>query len=139
MKLKNSLEEAIFVLVTFSELEEHATLRSVDLSDKLGVSNTYLKKILRKLVVEEILLSHASKKGGFSLAKPLDEIYLLDVFNAIEGHDSCVDPHHLANKIYQNEATAAHAEENYVRFFRESEAEFKKRLSQYTVQDILSK
>ena len=137
MKLKNSLEEAIFVLVAFSELEESATLRSVDISEKLGVSNTYLKKVLRKLVVENILISHASKRGGFSLAKPLNQIYLLEVFNAIEGHESCVEPHHLANKIYENETTAAHAEENYVRFFRESESEFKKRLSQYTVQDIL--
>ncbi|MFC4335545.1 RrF2 family transcriptional regulator [Salininema proteolyticum] len=45
----------------------------------------YLNKQLQPLAKAGILTSTAGKKGGFRLARPLEEITLMDVVAAIEG------------------------------------------------------
>ena len=50
----------------FSGLEIHSQL----LSERLGTSHSYLKKIIKLLVNEGLITSVPGKFGGFSLAKP---------------------------------------------------------------------
>ena len=44
MKLKNSVEQAICLLIMIAHSDEKAPLKSYNISKSLGVSDSYLKK-----------------------------------------------------------------------------------------------
>ncbi len=50
----------------------------------LEVSDSYLKKTLRKLVRAGLVTSAAGHEGGFALARPADRVTLGDVWRAVE-------------------------------------------------------
>ena len=51
------------------------------------MSDSSLKKILRKLVVANLITSNASKDGGFQLNQSIEDITLKDVIEAISNGD----------------------------------------------------
>ena len=84
MKISKSFEQGIYVLLMLGLQKDNQTVKSNVMSTILQVSDSYLKKILRKLVLAELITSNASKDGGFQLKKSLKQITLYDVYNAIE-------------------------------------------------------
>lgn len=55
------------------------------LADKLGVSQTYLSKMLSKLVKAGLINSVSGANGGYRLKANYQQISFLDVIHAIEG------------------------------------------------------
>ena len=74
MKVKNSVEQAICLLIMIAHSDEGIPLKSYNISESLGVSDSYLKKIIRQLVVAGLISSEAGKKGGVSLKIPPEKI-----------------------------------------------------------------
>lgn len=56
-----------------------------EISDRLGVSEAHLSKVLQRLTRSEILNSSRGPGGGFSLARPDGDITLLDIYESVEG------------------------------------------------------
>lgn len=56
-----------------------------DLAELQGVPVEYLAKIFTKLAKGKLVVASEGVRGGFSLARPADEITLLDIVNAIDG------------------------------------------------------
>ena len=79
MKLSKGWEQAVYVLLMLNLLPEHCVMTSTALSDRLNVSDSYLKKIIKALVKEGLVNSTTGKHGGFSF---------YDIFLAIEGRDT---------------------------------------------------
>jgi len=50
-----------------------------------GLPESYLSKIFQELAKDGLVRSHRGAKGGFSLARPPEEITLRQVIEAIEG------------------------------------------------------
>lgn len=69
MKIKGSLEQAVCILLVIAHTKGHAPVKSYTLSERLGLSDSYLKKIMRQLVVAGLVDSEAGKKGGFVLKR----------------------------------------------------------------------
>lgn len=90
MKLSKHLEEAVYVLLILATQKDQQALKSKTLSNLLEVSDSSLKKVLRQLVVNNLIESTASKDGGFKLKKRINEISLKDVMAAVEGKNSLV-------------------------------------------------
>ncbi|MCM0583127.1 Rrf2 family transcriptional regulator [Weissella diestrammenae] len=104
MKLPKDFEISIFVLIVLATQINHTSIKSTRLSELLLISDSSLKKTLRKLVVAKLIESNASKDGGYTLLKRADEIALADILLAIE--DTPViqfTPSNLANKVFQNQ------------------------------------
>ncbi|MDR0297183.1 MAG: Rrf2 family transcriptional regulator [Streptococcaceae bacterium] len=99
MKLSSGWEQSVYVLLTLSRLPENKTMISIALSERLEVSHSYLKKIIKSLVNEGLLRSVPGKYGGFSLAKPLDAITFYDVFVAVEGRGRIFASQQLLRKF----------------------------------------
>lgn len=85
MQLTKGVEQAICIVVLLATQESSAPLASDEISKRLNVSPSYMKKITRKLVVQGIAVSVSGNNGGVSLAKPVTDITMLDVIEAMEG------------------------------------------------------
>lgn len=133
MKVSKSLEQGIFVLIMLALQKDHKAVKSYVLSKRLDVSDSYLKKILRKLVVAELIQSSASKDGGFQLLKPITEITLYDVYVAIENNDVQNFKSDIARKLFDDEAHVRSSEEKIIAILGNALNEFKK----LKVSDIL--
>lgn len=89
---------------------DHKPLKSSLLASLLDVSDSYLKKILRKLVVGGVVKSEASKDGGFVLARQINTITLFDVYSAVQGIDTDFTLSHLGNQIFDDESHVVESE-----------------------------
>jgi len=57
------------------------------ISKELDIPTPFLAKILQTLARHKILSSIKGPNGGFGIGKPLDEIYLIDIVDIIDGLD----------------------------------------------------
>lgn len=84
------------------------------ISHDLELPMPFLAKILQSLAKKKILLSSKGPNGGFSLARPANEIFLIEVVKAIDGDDvfsRCVLHNDNCKSIDENKvACALHGE-----------------------------
>ncbi|MDN6541808.1 MAG: Rrf2 family transcriptional regulator [Tetragenococcus koreensis] len=137
MRLKKSLEEAVCILLILAKEEGDNAVKSYWISQQLGVSDSYLKKILRKLVLNDVITSTSSKGGGFKLARPIESIYMIDVYYAIEGNNSCVQLRDLANHVFSSSNAAQTVNDNMSELFNESEQSFLNQLANYPLVKLM--
>ncbi|WP_270313822.1 RrF2 family transcriptional regulator [Leuconostoc citreum] len=147
MKMSNAVEQSLVVLVMMALQKDELPIKSYLLSNRLEVSESYLKKTMRKLVVAGIVQAIASKEGGFKLARSIADITLLDVYEAIEGDGSFIHSTQLADRIFLNQASNKPVEDvqqalevavdDVLTVFNDAEADFKKRLQNYTIAKLL--
>ncbi|MHC8314788.1 RrF2 family transcriptional regulator [Pseudomonas sp. LB3P31] len=78
----------IFLVGNRGETRE-ASVR--DLAELQGVPLDYLAKIFTKLAKAQLVVATEGVRGGFKLARPGDEISLLDIVNAIDGQKLIFD------------------------------------------------
>ena len=69
MKINKSVEQATYVLLILALQKKHTPLKSRVLSKTMGVSDSYLKKILMMLKHNELITASASKKVGYQLKR----------------------------------------------------------------------
>ena len=136
MKLKNSVEQAICLLIMIAHSDEKTPLKSYNISKSLGVSDSYLKKIIRQLVVAGLITSEAGKKGGVSLKKSPDKITLLDIFEAIEGKEPFARATGLVERVLLNELKEVKEQKQamILEAFNQAEKSYKEKLKKITLQ-----
>ena len=136
MKIRQSFEQAICILLLIGASE--SPIKSHELSDKLDVSDSYLKKVTRQLVVAGLITSKASKLGGFVLKKRLEDISFFDIFEAIEGKEKFVETTHLVEKVFDPSLKVTETEAVIVDHLNKAEEQYKAKLREITLDHILS-
>lgn len=136
MKLTSGVEQAVCILLMLASQKDELPLKSITLSKRLQVSDSYLKKILRKLVVGGLIDSNASKTGGFTLAKPDESITLLDVFEAIEGSEPFYVPSNLVEKVFLVPETIEKNKNAVMNVLSEAETLFKDSLKKCKLRQL---
>jgi Rrf2 family protein len=76
---------AVRVLADLAEHESGGLVPLRDVSQRQSISVKYLQHIAKLLVDGGILIGVSGKGGGYRLARPADEINLLEVLEAAEG------------------------------------------------------
>jgi DNA-binding IscR family transcriptional regulator len=71
------------------------------LSAALGVSESYLSKIMSKLRQDGIVRAVPGVNGGYELAKPADQITFLEVIQAIEGRQHLFECSNISSQQHQ--------------------------------------
>lgn len=135
MKIRQSFEQAICILLLIGVNESH--IKSHELSEKLNISDSYLKKITRQLVVAGFIESRASKRGGFLLKKELNDITLFDIFEVIEGKESFVETTHLVERVFENSMRIKETEDIILDYLYKAEEQYKDKLKEITLSDIV--
>lgn len=139
MKMSQAVEQSLVVLIMLAVQQDNAPVKSHILSGRLEVSESYFKKTMRKLRIAGIVTAIASKEGGFKLARPLHQITLLDVYEAIEGEDSFIHSTQLADRIFKgSDELVKSGTKEVLAIIYDAEQAFKQKLADYTIADILS-
>lgn len=121
MRIRGSFEQAICIVLLISTSEK--PMKSYELSQRLMVSDSYLKKIMRQLVTHDVVTSIASKNGGFVLTRPCEAITLLDLFNAIEGEEAFAVSTALVDKVFTTQKEVHEKEEQIMAYLNQAEKE----------------
>lgn len=138
MKSKKSLEQGICILLIIAHTPSDQCVTSEYLSHRLSVSDSYLKKITRLLVLEGLIQSNPGKKGGFTMNRKPERISLYDIFHAIEGQDPFVNATGLVEKVFFHNPELAHEREKEVlQIFDHAELLYKDYLKNFTLDQFL--
>ncbi len=85
MRLAEGVEWGVHSCLALSWLEDEAPIPAARLADIHDLPVAYLAKQMQALARAGIVSSTSGARGGFRLARPIREISLLDVVDAIEG------------------------------------------------------
>ena len=102
----------------------------------LDVSDSYLKKVTRQLVVAGLITSKASKLGGFILNKKMNDISFLDIFEAIEGKEKFIETTHLVDKVFDPALNIQHTEDIIIHHLDAAENQYKQKLKEINLGEI---
>ena len=86
MLLSQTAEYALRAMAWLALESPKAPVRAKDLAQSTGLPLPYLSKILRRLVVADLLESQKGQGGGFALARPPREITFEAVLTAIDAY-----------------------------------------------------
>jgi Rrf2 family protein len=82
--ISQTAEYAIRAMSAIATIPPGIKIRAADLGKGTGIPAPYLSKILRRLVLADLLDSQKGQGGGFSLARPAAEIPFIDILNAVD-------------------------------------------------------
>lgn len=137
MIVNRSIEHGVLVVLMLALQEGHRPVSGSALSAALGVSDSYLKKTLRKLVVANVVSSSATREGGFSLARPADEITLGDVYRALDGDTIEFRSASLAYTLFPDQEHTAESSEHLTSALSEAHDAFLATLDGHPITELL--
>ncbi|GGA26884.1 RrF2 family transcriptional regulator [Paenibacillus physcomitrellae] len=85
MQFSKSTDYALHALIHLALSEHEHNIGIKELSATLGVSESYLSKIMSKLRQDGIVRAVPGVKGGYELARPASQVTFLQVIQVIEG------------------------------------------------------
>lgn len=85
MKLTKGFEQAACIIILLATQDPNFPLSAEEIHMRIKGSPTYLRKIIRKLVVSKLVNSVSGNNGGFTLAISAKKINLLQIVEALEG------------------------------------------------------
>ena len=137
MKINRSVEQGVLVLLMLALQTGHEPVTSQVLAQRMGVSDSYLKKTLRKLVVAGLVESQATRGGGFALARPIDEITLADAYRALEGDGFSFRASQQTATLFPDAEHAERSIEVIMSTFEEGYRAFLEKLDERPLSDLL--
>ena len=139
MVVNRCVEQGIYVVLILSLEKDHRPLRSTELSQILSVSDSYLKKILRKLVLAGIITSNSGKDGGFQLARSIEEISIYDIYSALEGEKCELKKSDIGSRIFVYGKEFSKGEEAVISVFEQANAAFCEELRKLRISSLASR
>lgn len=101
-------------------------------------SPTYLKKIMRKLVVGGVIISSSGNSGGFRLAREPEDITILQVVTAVEGEIHTYPNNGLLDLVFSDfKPIATEGNNAVIAAFETADQLWKQSLDRVTVYDLL--
>lgn len=137
MKIRSGMEQGICVVLILSRLPKEATLTSEVISERLDVSHSYLKKLMKVLVHEGLINSSTGKKGGFYLAKPIEKINLYDIFTATEGRGSIFCGQDLISNVIDGDKREENSECAITKIMGQVENKWKESLKEISLDTVM--
>lgn len=98
--ISQTIEYALRAMTYLASLEHGVSVNSQTIADRTKVPQGYLSKILRDLVVAELITSWRGPNGGFRLTNRGGRITIFDIVNAVDPIQRITrcplgNPHHM--------------------------------------------
>ncbi|MGY3765613.1 RrF2 family transcriptional regulator [Vagococcus vulneris] len=140
MKLTNATEQALAIMAMLATQTKDIPASSRAIYEKLTVSPSYVKKLLRKLVVSKIISGVSGANGGFYIERNLEEISLLEIVESIEGPFRSFPHVGVLEQAFSDFTDIAESSENVIEsFFSQADKAWDAALQDITVKDILDR
>ena len=85
MRLTHLADYAVVLMTAAARRDASARLTATELSDDTGVPLPTAQKLMQQLAAHGLLVGHRGQGGGYALARPVNEISLADIVEAVEG------------------------------------------------------
>jgi Rrf2 family protein len=85
MKLTRASSYALHAVVHMASQKKNDPLASHLIAQARGIPDRFLLKVLKPLVSAQVLHSVKGPNGGYRLAKPANEITMLEILEAVDG------------------------------------------------------
>lgn len=85
MRLTHLADYAVVLMTAAARRDAGARLSATDLAQDTGVPLPTTQKLMQQLAAHGLLVGHRGAGGGYALARPVDEISLADIVEAVEG------------------------------------------------------
>lgn len=109
MQFSKSTDYALHALLQLGLSKCRHNVGIKELSAALGVSESYLSKIMSKLRQDGIVRAVPGVNGGYELARPAEQITFLDVIQVIEGRQQlfeCSNANSQQHRLLAEEGAA---------------------------------
>ena len=101
MRISAVEEYGLRCLLTLARQGRDGQLSIADIAEREGLSVPYASKLLALLRKEGLVVAERGRGGGFSVARPADEISMYEVITALGG--PLIDPNHCTKFSGQQE------------------------------------
>ncbi len=104
MKFSTKARYGMRALIDIAIHQKEGPVRLGDVAQRQEVSEKYLEHLFRQLKSVGLVRSVRGAKGGYCLARPPEEITLLEIINALEGTVTpvnCVDDEQICSRTPQ--------------------------------------
>jgi Rrf2 family protein len=98
MKLTRATSYALHALVHMAIQKKNDPMASHLIAQARGIPDRFLLKVLKPLVTAQVLQSVKGPNGGYRLAKPANEITMLEILEAVDGPIRGAAPFNLNEK-----------------------------------------
>ncbi|MCS6806643.1 MAG: Rrf2 family transcriptional regulator [Acidobacteriota bacterium] len=85
MQLTRAADYGVRVMIHLASLPKGARVKRDELAEAAGVPESFMSKVLQRLVRARLIFSRRGTQGGFQLGVASENVSLLDVVEAIEG------------------------------------------------------
>jgi Rrf2 family protein len=106
MRISAKVDYAVRAMAELAAAPAGTLVRAEDVATAHDVPVAFLLTILNDLRTANLVRGHRGRSGGYSLARPADEITLADVVRAIEGPLARVRDAGIGDLRYTGPATA---------------------------------
>lgn len=91
LRITKITDYGFLLLAHMAGTDEEGLYNAKDLTNTSGLALPTVSKVLKILTQGGILKSHQGSKGGYSLARPADQITAAEVIQAVEGPVAITD------------------------------------------------
>ena len=85
MRLTHLADYAVVMMTAAARRSGDARLSATELADETGVPLPTAQKLMQRLAAHGLLVGQRGAGGGYALARPVTEISLADIVEAVEG------------------------------------------------------
>ena len=85
MQITRQADYALRAMLYLSRLDANIRAATSQIADEQQIPPSFLAKIISQLSIAGLIITSRGARGGVSLARPAEEITLLDVVEAIDG------------------------------------------------------
>jgi Rrf2 family protein len=85
MKLTRASSYALHAVAYMANQKKDVPTASHIIAEKRGIPERFLLKVLKPLVSARVLFSVKGPNGGYRLARPANEITILEILEAVDG------------------------------------------------------
>ena len=85
MRLTHLADYAVVMMTAAARRDVASRLSATELADETGVPLPTAQKLMQRLAAHGLLVGQRGAGGGYALARPVSEISLADIVEAVEG------------------------------------------------------
>ncbi|GEK28003.1 Rrf2 family transcriptional regulator [Furfurilactobacillus siliginis] len=138
MQLTRGFEQAACILALLATQNNQVPISAEVIHTRIGGSQTYLRKLIRKLVVAGLVRSVSGNQGGFTLGRDAQEISVWDAVVAMEGDIVSFPNNGLIDRVFDDvEPLANRGSQVLLDVFAEADKQYQRALQSVSVHGIL--